>query len=64
MLDEELRLNDPDLNDRCGLLDSRYEVYAATIPQMIHGAVGVRSACRGAQRLATEHRRLKDPVWE
>ena len=33
MLDEELCFNDPDLNDRCGLLNGRYEVYAATIPQ-------------------------------
>ncbi|MBA5779066.1 hypothetical protein H2509_18205 [Stappia sp. F7233] len=33
MLEEELKSNDPDLDERCGLLDNRFEVYAVAIPQ-------------------------------
>lgn len=40
LLEEELGSNDPDLDERCGLLAGRHEVYALRIP-----------GCRG-QRLA------------
>lgn len=33
MLEEELKSNDPDPQERCGLLDNRFEVYAVAIPQ-------------------------------
>ena len=84
MLEEELRSHDPDWSERCGLLDDRYEVYAARIPEcrqarlalsidlgrggrqavMLHGAVPARAACRRARLLVTEHRHLRNPVWE
>lgn len=32
LLLEELEENDPDLDERCGLLGSRYEIYALRIP--------------------------------
>lgn len=30
---EELEEQDPDLNERCGLLDNRHEVYALSVPE-------------------------------
>lgn len=32
LLEEELESNDPDINERCGLLNDRYEVYSVKIP--------------------------------
>ena len=32
MLEEELKTNDPDADERCGLLADRYEVFAIRIP--------------------------------
>ena len=33
MLIKELENNNPDLDERCGLLNSQYEVYALRIPE-------------------------------
>lgn len=38
MLEAELRYADPDINDRCGLLNDQFEIFAMTIP-----------ACRSAR---------------
>ena len=32
MVEEELEANDPDIDERCGLLADRFEVYAVRIP--------------------------------
>lgn len=41
MLEEELKFNDPDADDKCGVVGRRYKVFAMTIPDCKTHRLGV-----------------------